>query len=832
MSETKNRFRITSIIIACLMLIGVVGILIGPFTINVSAAPDTHTWDGGGSGNLASDDDNWDTTAPDTGDVVVFNTGSKGCTWDIAKTFAAFYVNSTYTGTITVAAATSWGTTGDIITAAGSTFTSVTTSWITCGGSISFGGTLTTAVLRLNMTGTGESISALPASAYSLRISGTTTLNAIGSVTNSLIVDPEATLTIANSKDMYIYAGYIGHMATISNLGAISGPGELIFNAGGTNQTLTGLGMINAPVIMQSSGGDSSSYILGEDTTGMTSSLLIQSVDAINSFTLDTSASNYALTAGNITIGTRGIFNARGSTIICGGNWDSSVGTFISGTSIVVTDSVNNAWIDFLGSLTFTRESTNPLLEHDTIWEGTELADYQIVEEPSELRIYYSGLGGAPDGFGLATSPKVYPPIEWTKQGQVFAPNPIPGQWDSHRVRLGSVLKVDSTYYMYYMGMSAPAGTIKIGLATSSDGLTWARQGIVLSDGYCDTPAVIYMGPGNWLMYYSHRHSAYDCEIKLATSSNGLTWTQIGVVLTNGATGEWDQTYIEHVNINYIGGHYVLLYEAYNGTVLLPSQTQMGDGRWQLGIAYSMNPVSGFVKYPGNPIFSGSGTPGSFDQYQVDTPIFFYHEDAGIGFYYMFYGGNPNANWTISDWNMGLAYSSNITLPKTITSNEIMKLSTNDDVYLEFAPLTGQNVILTDLVLTPSQMQWSIISTSQITFTLSGLDSGLGYKVYVDGEFLAIGYGPSFSFSYSGPWSEHEFEVVVWYSAGVSRLVTLGYYMLVLGVLISIIAAVIAPLRNEKHFSPEKIQRTVINIVIFAVIAMTLLGVVHKVIYG
>ena len=185
-------------------------------------------------------------------------------------------------------------------------------------------------------------------------------------------------------------------------------------------------------------------------------------------------------------------------------------------------------------------------------------------------------------------------------------------------------------------------------------------------------------------------------------------------------------------------------------------------------------------------------------------------------------------NTTYNRWDIGPTYS-----PNHWGFTKIQK----DDSGLSVDMSSGSlNVMInswnpsatTILNLTAEQ----ISPTGEVIFTLSGLDSGVGYKVYVDGEAYAIGTGPSFSFSYSGPWSEHEFEVVVWYSAGVSRLVILGYYMFILGILVSIIGAVIAPLRNEKHFSPEKIQRTVIQIVIYSVIGMVMIGVVHQVIYG
>jgi len=58
----------------------------------------TATWDGGGSGNLASTAGNWDTdVAPIAGDAIVFDaTSTKACTWDIssATTFASFSINA------------------------------------------------------------------------------------------------------------------------------------------------------------------------------------------------------------------------------------------------------------------------------------------------------------------------------------------------------------------------------------------------------------------------------------------------------------------------------------------------------------------------------------------------------------------------------------------------------------------------------------------------------------------------------------------------------------------------------------------------------------------
>jgi PKD repeat protein len=63
-----------------------------------------------------------------------------------------------------------------------------------------------------------------------------------------------------------------------------------------------------------------------------------------------------------------------------------------------------------------------------------------------------------------------------------------------------------------------------------------------------------------------------------------------------------------------------------------------------------------------------------------------------------------------------------------------------------------------------SVARWTIEGSSPVTFTVSGLNSEVGYKVYVDGVEIYQQFKgqTSLAFSYSGPWSEHTFEVVAW----------------------------------------------------------------------
>jgi len=77
---------------------------------------------------------------------------------------------------------------------------------------------------------------------------------------------------------------------------------------------------------------------------------------------------------------------------------------------------------------------------------------------------------------------------------------------------------------------------------------------------------------------------------------------------------------------------------------------------------------------------------------------------------------------------------------------------------------------------------------SIVIFTLSGLESGVYYNVYVDGnriEQIRCDSG-SITFSYSGPWSEHTFEVEMYDPWG--PLYDMGPWMLSIGVIVGLTA--------------------------------------------
>jgi len=112
------------------------------------------------------------------------------------------------------------------------------------------------------------------------------------------------------------------------------------------------------------------------------------------------------------------------------------------------------------------------------------------------------------------------------------------GHWDEHIRERGWILRDDKTWHMWYTGFEGGGGNngpnLKLGYATSPDGLRWKR--------YSDNP--IY--DKSWVedmmvvkhdgIYYMIAEGKHDIA-QLLTSPDGIRWTRIGpldIRLTNG----------------------------------------------------------------------------------------------------------------------------------------------------------------------------------------------------------------------------------------------------------------------------------------------------------
>jgi predicted GH43/DUF377 family glycosyl hydrolase len=144
--------------------------------------------------------------------------------------------------------------------------------------------------------------------------------------------------------------------------------------------------------------------------------------------------------------------------------------------------------------------------------------------------------------------------VRWSiDPSPVLSPSANPEDWDSARIESPSVVKVGSTYHLYYAGADAAgaaAGVYAIGHATSRDGRTWVKDPAnpVLRAqvhdptswgfrGVGEPEIVLHPETGLFHLYYtSMRFSNAAREhgrigIMLATSTDGRSFTP----LTNAA---------------------------------------------------------------------------------------------------------------------------------------------------------------------------------------------------------------------------------------------------------------------------------------------------------
>ncbi len=151
-------------------------------------------------------------------------------------------------------------------------------------------------------------------------------------------------------------------------------------------------------------------------------------------------------------------------------------------------------------------------------------------------KFYYWYQGGRTARIGLATSEDGR---KWSKhQGPVLEPGP-PGSWDSKAVADPYVLSCGDDLFLYYLGQDR-SDTQRLGVASSRDGIRWTKYpgNPVLGPGPAGSfdergvgePAVLPLSSG-LAMFYTGRDAQEFRRIGLALSSDGVSWRKGKVAL-------------------------------------------------------------------------------------------------------------------------------------------------------------------------------------------------------------------------------------------------------------------------------------------------------------
>jgi predicted GH43/DUF377 family glycosyl hydrolase len=202
------------------------------------------------------------------------------------------------------------------------------------------------------------------------------------------------------------------------------------------------------------------------------------------------------------------------------------------------------------------------------------------------------------------------------------------GEWDAVDVLNPSVVRQGDAYYNFFSGYDGKSW--HTGLAVSSDGVTWQKEGRILSpdpstwEGAAIAANGAALSDDSGILYY---YQAGDpVEIGLARSRNGHQWQRNGApVLTVGPYGSWDERGVADPYVIRAGRDYYLFYLGMDRA-----------RRQRLGVAMSGDGVR-WTKLRANPILE-LGDYGAFDEKGLGEPAVW----AARGYYWMLYTGRDH----------------------------------------------------------------------------------------------------------------------------------------------------------------------------------------------
>jgi len=198
-----------------------------------------------------------------------------------------------------------------------------------------------------------------------------------------------------------------------------------------------------------------------------------------------------------------------------------------------------------------------------------------------------------------------------------------PGGWDSVDVLNPSVVRFREAYLNLYSGYDGH--TWHTGLAISSDGAHWQKQGRVLSPSGWEGTYIAANGSaivaGNEILYW---YQAGDpTRIALARSPDGRSWNKNPEpVLGTGPRGSFDERGVADPYAIRAGGRFYLFYLGTDRA-----------RRQRLGVARSDDGVR-WEKLRSNPLLE-LGEPGAFDEIGLGEPAVW----SSGGWYWMLYTG-------------------------------------------------------------------------------------------------------------------------------------------------------------------------------------------------
>lgn len=247
-------------------------------------------------------------------------------------------------------------------------------------------------------------------------------------------------------------------------------------------------------------------------------------------------------------------------------------------------------------------------------WHYNYTGDPWVFEDNGTYYMYFYGQSGAGVfASGYATSDNL---ISWTEYGSNPVFNPGSG-YDSLYAAKPSIVKIGSTYYAYVEAQNG-SSVRSVGYFTASNpGGPWTDKGQIFAPGAepggyttvsLEAPAV-YKNGSTYYLYYSGQLASPDYRwlIFYATSTDGVTWTRQGVAINAGSAGTWNVGGLAPGRIIRVGNYFVMGSNGYNTT---SSSVNTEGASGGIGLFYSSDLVS-WTQYSRDPLIPSDGQTSS-----------------------------------------------------------------------------------------------------------------------------------------------------------------------------------------------------------------------------
>jgi predicted GH43/DUF377 family glycosyl hydrolase len=301
----------------------------------------------------------------------------------------------------------------------------------------------------------------------------------------------------------------------------------------------------------------------------------------------------------------------------------SSVGSGTGNINIYIN--WNNTWTDFQSNPFFTiNDSPFPVL-------GVSQA--QVIFDNGKYKMWYMNL--YPAGAGDISYTESTDGINWINisKAPVLTVGEY-GSWDDQAVGMGAIIKEDSLFKLYYIGMRGPYEKKEIGLAVSRDGIIWEKYPNPVLEAtdneyQLGTHAVIKIN-GKYYMYYeSHPYNDYNkAAINLALSDDGIHWTRFNNNPILKPTEVWEG----------LGIGYASIVQGNDGLLML----FMNIYHSGFGLARSIDGIN-WTKDQNNPIFTVNKVSNNWC-YKISYP---YLVKVGNGYRIYYTGTNMSNTWAL-----------------------------------------------------------------------------------------------------------------------------------------------------------------------------------------